>query len=202
VLIAGVASLASFGRPAGNPVPEIVNFSANPRTISAGRSATLCVNARAVAVVEIVPTSMRFSGSGNHCVGVSPRSTTAYVAFGSAADGRQVRAEILVFVRGSSADAGGATQRVSIADFSVHPPRIRSDQATRLCYSVSGAHSLRIVPPIGKLLRLQACQTLTLGAPGRYGYTLSAVGERGQVAVGHVHVDVVAATPAHASSAR
>jgi hypothetical protein len=203
VLLPAGWMVASFLRPASDPVLEIVKFSAHPRAISAGRSATLCVDARDVAVVEIFPTATHFWGSGNHCLSVSPRFTTTYVAVGSAVDGRQVRAEMVVSVRGSSTyAAGGTAQRVSIADFSAHPPRIRSEQPTRLCYSVTGAHFLRVVPAIGKLVRLRSCETVTLRVPGRYDYTLSAIGDRGQVAVGHLHVDVVAAASLRASSAR
>jgi hypothetical protein len=170
--------------------PAINEFSANPVSLSGGRASELCVDAVDATAVEVFPDSVRFP-AGKHCLTVQPASTTTYVAVGTAADGRQVRRAVTVKV----ADTPALPAQPHISSFTVNPERIKPGQSARICYAVTGAHELHIVPRVGKLTRLAACQTLTLRAPHRYRYTLSATGDGGQVAVREAHVDVVAATP-------
>jgi hypothetical protein len=173
--------------------PAINEFSANPVSLSGGRASELCVDAVDATAVEVFPDSVRFP-AGKHCLTVQPASTTTYVAVGTAADGRQVRRAVTVKVADLPALAALATQP-RISSFTVNPARIKPGQSAHICYAVTGAHELHIVPRVGKLTRLAACQTLTLRTPHRYRYTLSATGDGGQVAVREAHVDVVAATP-------
>lgn len=171
--------------------PVIREFSASPQTIAGGRSATLCVDATDAAVVEVFPDGVRLA-TGKHCLTVQPAATTTYVAVGTAADGRQVQRAVTVAVSDAPAPVTGpAAPR--IASFNVSPARIKPGGSARVCYAVAGAHELHIVPRIGTLTRLRACQTITLREPHRYRYTLSALGENGEVAVSQAHVDVVAA---------
>jgi hypothetical protein len=171
--------------------PAINEFSANPVSLSGGRASELCVDAVDATGVEVFPDSVRFP-AGKHCLTVQPASTTTYVAVGTAADGRQVRRAVTVKV---ADDTPALPAQPRISSFTVNPARIKPGQSARICYAVTGAHELHIVPRVGKLTRLAACQTLTLREPHRYRYRLSATGDGGQVAVREAHVDVVAATP-------
>jgi hypothetical protein len=167
--------------------PAIREFSARPVSISGGRAAELCVDATDAAVVEVFPDAVRLS-AGKHCVTVQPAATTTYVAVGTSADGRQVRRAVTVAV--TAAPLPPSSPR--IGRFTVVPARIKAGGSARVCYAVTGAHELRIVPRVGALTRLRSCETVTLREPHRYRYTLSATGENGQVAVRQAHVDVVA----------
>jgi hypothetical protein len=173
-------------KPSAEPV--IRQFSASPAAVGGGRATVLCVDAIGAAVVEVFPDNVRLS-AGKHCLTVQPAATTTYVAVGTAADGRQVRRTVTVAVNAAQT----APPQPRIVSFGVYPARIKTGASARICYTVSDARELHIVPRIGKLTRLRDCQTITLREPHRYRYTLSASGENGQVAVSHAHVDVVAA---------
>jgi hypothetical protein len=175
-------------RPSAAPV--ILEFSARPAAIAGGRVSELCVDAIGAAVVEVFPDAVRFA-TGKHCLTVQPVATTTYVAVGTAADGRQVRSAVTVAVNAAVA----APPSPRIVSFGVYPARIKAGGSAHVCYTVAGAHELHIVPRVGKLTQLHACQAITLREPHRYRYTLSATGEDGRVAVSHAHVDVVAAPP-------
>lgn len=93
---------------------------------------------------------------------------------------------------GFSSHPAALAERARVTAFFANPARIRAGGTTRLCYAVTGAHHLRLLPPTGTLTRLRTCLTVTLRVPRRYDYRLTALGDNGSVAVGHVHVDVSA----------
>jgi hypothetical protein len=167
--------------------PQINAFTANPKTVTPGRGADLCVDAANTAVVEVFANGARVADGSKPCLRVYPAATTLYVAVGSAADGRQVQRSLTIAVAPPPAPRIGA--------FAVSPARVQAGQTARLCYAVTGAHELHIVPRVGELTRLRACQTVVLRDPHRYRYTLFATGEDGRTAVRHAQVQVVAAAP-------
>ncbi len=93
-------------------------------------------------------------------------------------------------------DARGANVRPTIIAFSATPAHITAGRSTRLCYAVSGADLLRIVPRVGTLTRLRACETLVLREPRHYRYLLAATGDGGQTAMRQLQVDVAPAVAA------
>ncbi|MGD0472377.1 MAG: hypothetical protein ABSB70_04095 [Candidatus Velthaea sp.] len=186
IIAVAIIVLSLHFKPSAAPV--IRELSVNP-VAGGGGAARLCVDAANAAVVEVFPDAVRLP-SGKHCLHVAPAATTTYVAVGTSLDGRQVRRAVTVAVKLPAPPAP-----VRISRFSVSPARVLAGGFARLCYAVSGAHELRIVPRVGPLTQLRSCQTLTLREPHRYRYTLSALGEDGQVAVRDTHVDVVAAAP-------
>jgi hypothetical protein len=171
-------------RPAAPPL--IARFTAERVTLDDSHDTQLCVESVGTSVVEVFPDALRLPGSGRRCVTVHPLMTTTYVAVGTAADGRQVQRSITVNVADSA-----YPQSVRISAFGAYPPRVHVGQSTRLCYAVSGAHLLHIVPQVGKLTRLHACQTVTLREPHPFRYALFATGEYGQVVSRQVQVDVL-----------
>jgi hypothetical protein len=189
-LFAGCVAVSAFsGLAIGHRVPaapEIRDFSVHPVSVAGGRAFQLCVDAANTAVVEIFPDAMRLPGDGAHCVVVRPLFTTTYVAVGTAAEGERVRRAVTVAVDDTIPPAP------RIALFSAVPARIEAGHSTRLCYAVTGAHLLRIVPRVGPLTRLTACRTVTLHEPHRYNYLLSATGDDGRMIARSVQVVVVA----------
>lgn len=195
--VAAIAILIMFLRPHPNAEPQIAAFVTAPTTIAAGSVTQVCVEATNAAVVEIFPDADRLPASGRNCVAKRPGFTTTYVAVATAADGRQTRREVTVVV--ASAYVLGQPR---IALFSAHPTRIKAGESTRLCYAVSGANLLRMVPQTAILTRLRGCQTVTLRDPHPYSYTLFATGQSGHVVMRRVRVDVVADLPQGPKSPR
>jgi len=96
-------------------------------------------------------------------------------------------------IAGLSANPAAPVERASITTFFANPPRIRAGGSTQLCYAVTGAHHVQILPHVGPLMRLRGCRTITLRAPQRYDYQLTARGDNGSVAIRHLRIDVTAA---------
>jgi hypothetical protein len=202
--VAVAISALSIRRPL-RASPPSVQLSVTPNAVTpGGPAAQLCAQAQNAAVVEIFPDGGRLPGAGRNCVNVHPAATTTYVAVGTASDGRRARAAATVLVQTT-----GPGRPLHIMAFSARPARIAAGGSTRLCYAVSGADVLRIVPRIGELTRLRACHTLRLRDPHRYVYKLAATGDGGQFAVRSAQVEVVPRSPvrghppvAHRSVAR
>jgi hypothetical protein len=195
-LAAGViAILVTALWPRTAPALAIGQLSTQPQEVIAGAPAQLCVEATQAAVVEIFPDGARLPGTGRNCVAVHPAVTTRYVAVATAADGRQVHSEATVDVRQSR------RSRLEILKFGAFPARISAGQSTLLCYTVTGASVLRVVPSIGNLQLLNTCKKVTLREPHPYLYRLFATDESGHVAVRGARVDVVVAAAPRASAA-
>jgi hypothetical protein len=184
LVILAILAISLRNRP--NQTPAITQFTSNPRSIAGGAAAQLCVNAADAAVVEVFPDAARLPGTGKHCLIVHPTATTTYIAVATSANGLQVHQAVTVRVKPRH-----VARRLLITAFSVSPARIKAGGSTRLCYAVTGAKLLRMVPRIGDLTRLRSCRPITLRNPHRYTFLLSAVDDNGKVAMRQVRVDVL-----------
>jgi hypothetical protein len=193
--LAGIAVLAFLVLSRSKAVPTIAQFSTSQASIEPGSTAQLCVRATGATFVAISPDIGAVSAKGKQCITVAPAATTSYTAMATNSKGQEVRRTITVAVR-------GALRPFKINAFAATPARIEAGQSTRLCYDVSGADLLRIVPKLGDLNVLHACRTITLSEPHRYTYDLVAWGPNGKIAVRRAQVDVVArALPASSPAA-
>ncbi len=150
-------------------VPQVVLFTANPTTISAGQSSQLCwqvANATSITITGI--------GNGlaaNACQSVSPATTTTYTLTATNASG-QIQANVTLNL--------GSVQIIS---FNSSPPYSISGQPITLSWQTQNATSVVItgngvspqtLPPNGTLTVAPVVDTLyTLTAYGAGGQTVS-----------------------------
>jgi hypothetical protein len=176
-----------FWRP--QAAPAIAEFSTDHAAIDSGSSARLCVTAIGATLLAIAPGIGALPAHGKHCVNVAPMLTTTYTAVATGPAGQEVHGSVTIAVNNEP------RRPLQIQAFAARPDRIQAGQSTHLCYAVSGADLLRIVPRVGNLMRLRSCQTVTLTEPHGYTYQLFAFGRDGQVAERRARIDVVAAAP-------
>ncbi len=91
--------------------------------------------------------------------------------------------------------ASGAPEVPRIQSFAVRPAHVTVGQPARLCYAVTGANLLRIVPHVGELGLLRACRTITPSEPHTYTYKLIALADDGHFAIREAQLTAVAAPP-------
>lgn len=91
------AGKASESAPAASLAPMIHNLTANPQSIGAGGSATLCFQAEAERV-RIEPPVFQLGTVTQGCFSVAPKTTTRYTVIAEA-KGRSVRKSVEVTVQ-------------------------------------------------------------------------------------------------------
>jgi hypothetical protein len=149
-------------------IPQIVAFTANPPTVSAGQSTKLCwqvTNATSIAISPGVGSNL----SANDCATVTPQTTTIYTLTATNAAGQiQYNATVTV----------GATQ---IQSFTSDPPfSLKNGTPVTLSWQTVNASSVVIVGQGVSPQTLPANGTLVVYPEVTTAYTLTAYGPNGQ----------------------
>jgi hypothetical protein len=152
---------------AGNP--QIVRFEASPLTLQPGQSTTLSWATNGASTVSISPGvgSVPINGSTT----VTPTQTTTYTLTATSSDGKSVTSPVTVIV------APGQVPQV--VQFAASPNVISQGQSTKLCWQVTGATNITIVPGIGSNLAANDCATVSPQTTTTY--TLTATNASGQI---------------------
>jgi hypothetical protein len=177
---------------AGNP--QIIRFEASPRSIAPGQQSTLSWTTNGAATVSI-------SGVGavtlNGSTTVSPAQTTVYTLTATSSDGKTVTAPVTVTV------TTGTVPQIVV--FVVTPSTIDPGSSAKLCWQVTGATSISILPGIGSNLNANDCATVSPSATTTY--TLTATNATGQIQanatlnVGAVRITSFTANPVTSAAA-
>src|SRR5262249_50738753 len=118
--------------------PQIIRFEASPLSIPQNGTSTLSWTTSGATKVSI-------SGLGDFPVNgsttVTPSQTTTYTLTASSADGKTVSAPITVTVT-----TGSVPQIVVLV---ATPQTIDAGQSTKICWQVTNATSIQILPGIG-----------------------------------------------------
>ena len=164
----GGPATASVTVTVGAGGAQIIRFEANPPTITPGQQATLSWTTTGASQVNI-------SGVGtvaaNGSTTVSPTQTTTYTLTLTTADGKTVTSPVTITV-----NVGTVPQ---VLQFVASPQSIDPGGSTKLCWQVSGATSITIVPGIGSNLSPNDCATVSPSSTTTY--TLTAVNSSGQI---------------------
>jgi hypothetical protein len=148
--------------------PQIIRFEASPMSIQPGQQSTLSWSTNGATQVSI-------SGVGlvtpNGSTTVSPAQTTTYTLSATSNDGKTVTAPLTVTV------ATGTVPQVVV--FVATPSTIDSGSSTKLCWQVTGATSISILPGVGSNLNPNDCATVSPTATTTY--TLTATNATGQI---------------------
>jgi hypothetical protein len=177
---------------AGNP--QIVRFEASPRSIQPGQQSTLSWTTNGAATVSI---SSVGAVTPNGSTTVSPAQTTVYTLTATSSDGKTVTAPVTVTV------STGTVPQVVV--FVVTPSTIDPGSSAKLCWQVTGATSITILPGIGSNLNANDCATVSPSATTTY--TLTATNATGQIQanatlnVGAVRITSFSANPVTSTSA-
>jgi hypothetical protein len=186
LLLAGCSdNTKPASQPAKEPEPpgpaRILQFYAYPGAVDRGEHTSLCYGVENVRSVRIEPVSEPIPLSGNKCIQISPRSTTAYTLIAEGQDGRTVSQKLTVEVKGVAA-ARPAPQRVAheiIRFFIPSANEIAPGQMVTLCYSLENATSVRVEPNVRSLQPdPKACFAVTPEKTTTY--TLIATGKSGE----------------------
>jgi len=180
------------GTPTGNPL--IIRFDASPLSIQPGQQSTLSWS-------TFGATNVSISGVGsvtpNGSTTVSPTQTTTYTLTAASADGKSVTAPVTVTV------STGMIPQIVV--FVATPQNIDPGSSTKLCWQVTGATSIAILPGVGSNLNANDCATVSPGATTTY--TLTATNATGQIQgnatvnVGTVKIDSFTCDPTTTSAA-
>jgi uncharacterized cupredoxin-like copper-binding protein len=177
---------------AGNA--QIIRFEASPRSIQPGQQSTLSWTTSGAATVSI-------SGVGavtlNGSTTVSPTVTTTYTLSATSSDGKTVTAPVIVTV------STGTVPQIVV--FVVTPSTIDPGNSAKLCWQVTGATSISILPGVGSNLNANDCATVSPSASTTY--TLTATNATGQIQanatlnVGAVRITSFTANPVTSTAA-
>jgi OmpA family len=149
-------------------IPQIVVFTANPPTVSAGQSTKLCWQVTGATSITIAP-GVGSNLNPNDCANVSPSTTTTYTLTATNSTG-QIQANVTVNV--------GATQ---ILSFTADPPfSLKSGTPVTLSWQTSNATSVVVVGQGATPQSLPANGSLVVNPEVTTSYTLTAYGPAGQ----------------------
>ncbi len=148
--------------------PQIIRFEGSPLSIQPGQQSTLSWTTTGATTVSI-------SGVGtvtpNGSTTVSPAQTTTYTLSATSSDGKSVTAPITITV------STGTVPQVVV--FVASPSTIDAGSSSKLCWQVTGATSISILPGIGSNLNANDCATVSPTATTTY--TLTATNATGQI---------------------
>lgn len=183
-----VVALAAFFWPRPKAV-QIDEFVANPSSITAGAGVLLCARATGAVGLRLTPDVGDLPVEAEHCITVYPKRTTVYELAADSRDGVTASRTLTVDV---------SSPQVHIVAFTANPSRVKPGESTALCYRVTGAAKLQIVPSVGNVTTLTACSRVTPQMPVTY--TLLAVGLDGRQVTKNAAVGVAAAPRASPST--
>ena len=163
---------------AGNAVPQVVTFVANPSTINPGQQTKICwqvTNASNISITPGVGTNL----NANDCATVSPSTTTVYTLTATNGAG-QIQANTTVTVG-----------QVQILSFTANPPNsAAAGSPVVLTWTTANANSVVIIggdiPPTTG----QPNGSITINPVSNQTYTLTAYGPGGQTVSATISVFV------------
>jgi hypothetical protein len=175
--------------------PQILRFEANPMSVQAGQQVTLSWATSGA-------TSASISGgvgtvAANGSTTVTPAQTTTYTLTATSSDGKTVTSPLTVTV--------GAAAVPQVLAFTASPVSIDAGASAKVCWQVTGASSISIVPNIGTGLSANDCASVNPTATTTY--TLTATNSSGQmqstvtVYVGQTRILSFNATPIYSTRA-
>ncbi len=152
---------------------QIGSFTATSPTIAPGGSTQLCWTVTGASSISISPSVGASStlNPANGCVTVSPTTTTTYTLTATGANGATVTMPVTVTVTGTVPQIGS---------FAASSPTITAGGSTQLCWTITGATSITIVPSVsgGTLNPANGCVNVSPTATTTY--TLTATNSAGQ----------------------
>ncbi|MCX6630735.1 MAG: OmpA family protein, partial [Candidatus Solibacter sp.] len=185
-------TVGTGGSVTGNP--QIIRFEGSPLSIQPGQQSTLSWTTTGATQVSI-------SGVGavtpNGSTTVSPAQTTSYTLSATSADGKTVTAPITITV------SSGTVPQVVV--FVATPSTIDAGSSTKLCWQVTGATAISVLPGVGSNLNANDCATISPNVTTTY--TLTATNATGQIQanvtvnVGAVKITSFTASPVTSTAA-
>lgn len=175
--------------------PQILRFEASPLSIQPGQQSTLSWTTTGATTVSISGGVGAVIANGSTTV--SPTQTTTYTLTATSADGKSVTAPVTITV------ATGTIPQVVV--FVATPSTIDAGSSTKLCWQVTGATNIQILPGVGSNLNANDCATVSPSATTTY--TLTATNSTGQIQanttvnVGAVKITSFTANPVTSTAA-
>jgi len=153
---------------------KITQFYASTGEIQKGESVTVCYGVENAQSVRLEPPVEELKPAWNRCFQLRPAKTTTYQLIAKGFDEKTVSASVTVKV------AGTPRQPESIIRlFTTGTPEIQKGQNATICYSLAGAKSVSINPPVQALEPVER-YCIVVSPEKTTTYTLTAVAPNGR----------------------
>jgi hypothetical protein len=134
--------------------PAITQFYASPEVIAPGGRALLCYGVENTTKVAINPPIEQLSPALSRCIEARPKATTTYTLTAESANGTSQKTQVVRIDPNAKPDQPQRPPTSIIEFVSVSATSIQRGQPVFICYSLKGAASIALDPPVSPLTSL------------------------------------------------
>ncbi len=134
--------------------PVITQFYASPDVVPPGGRALLCYGVENTSKVAINPPIEQLSPALSRCIEAHPKTTTTYTLTAESPNGTSQKTQVVRVDPKAKADQPQRPPTSIIEFVSISAPKVRPGQQVSICYSLQGAASVALEPPVSQLSSL------------------------------------------------